>query len=183
MATSPCGWYWPMMVPTTLAHFWYFASCVSRWSLYIPKTMRRCTGFRPSRTSCSGAGTPSPPPPPPSGARRRLRGGGLLPPPPLKSSSSCCAALRAVDLFIAGALRSSRIGPEQVFSPSRERDGRSRRRQFPDGEIALVRDVDGSTAAVARDPERRVEARRAADAVGEARSRHVPRDGDHRIVF
>src|ERR1019366_4763055 len=52
MAMSPWGWYVPMTSPTTLAHLACGRSGRRFW-LSIEYRIRRCTGFRPSRTSGS----------------------------------------------------------------------------------------------------------------------------------
>ena len=50
MAWLPCGWYLAMVSPVTRAHFTKGRSgrkpCCS-----MSQMIRRCTGFRPSRTS------------------------------------------------------------------------------------------------------------------------------------
>ena len=56
MAESPCGWYRPIVSPTTLAHFTY-GRFGARPASYIEYSTRRCTGFRPSRTSGSARPT------------------------------------------------------------------------------------------------------------------------------
>ena len=49
-AMSPCGWYLPSTSPTTVAHFLYGRPGTSP-SSFIANRIRRCTGFKPSRTS------------------------------------------------------------------------------------------------------------------------------------
>ncbi len=50
MAELPCGWYLAMVSPVTRADFtWARLGRNPCWSM--SQMMRRCTGFRPSRTS------------------------------------------------------------------------------------------------------------------------------------
>ena len=55
-AVSPCGWYLPSTSPVIRALFLY--EDVGRMPMsYIAYRMRRCTGFKPSRTSGSARDT------------------------------------------------------------------------------------------------------------------------------